>query len=286
LIGLRDSSLSLVVISVLVIVGGLGYLTFEELLRWWRSLRTQRAGGRIVLRGPHRLSSHTYAVLVTTGVLLGAGWLLFAIFEWPDTLAQLSTVDKIWNAWFMSVTPRTAGFNNVDYALVGNDSSTLTMILMFIGGSPGSTAGGIKTTTIAVLFALGMSRMRGHRYVGLKDRAIPVGTIERTVGVFLLAILVSIAGFFVIGAIEGSGLGARASRDQFLPIAFETISAFSTTGLSMNLTSGLEDASKVVLSGMMFIGRVGLLAFFSAVVLRRAVPPAFLRPAQEDVIVG
>lgn len=286
MIGMRDSSLTLVVISLLVIVGGLGYLTFEELLRWWRSSRARRAGRRIVMQGPHRLSSHTFAVLATSGVLLLVGWVLFALFEWSDTLAGLSLIDKIWNAWFMSVTPRSGGFNSVDYALIGNDSSTLTMILMFIGGSPGSTAGGIKTTTLAVLFALGLSRMRGRRYVGLRHRAIPDGTLERAVGVFLLAILVSLTGFFVLGAIEGSGVSARASRDEFLPIAFEAISAFSTTGLSMGETPKLETASRLVVAAMMFIGRVGLLAFFSAVVLRRSVPPAFLRPAQEDVIVG
>ncbi|MDQ3368718.1 MAG: potassium transporter Trk [Myxococcota bacterium] len=286
LIGLRDSSLSLVVISTLVIVGGFGYLTFEELVRWGRAAFARRVRGRLLLRAPHRLSTHTYVVISTSAVLLVAGWLLFAVFEWSDTLGPLSTLDKIWNAWFMSVTPRSGGFNTVDYGQIGNDSSTLTMILMFIGGSPGSTAGGIKTTTIAVLFALGLSRMRGRRYVGLRDRAIPEGTLERTVGVFLLAVLVSLVGFFLLGAIEGAGLSARASRDQFLPIAFEALSASATVGLSMNVTPTLQDASKLIVSGLMFIGRVGLLAFFSALVLRRAAHPAFLRPAQEDVIVG
>ncbi len=286
LIGFTDKPLTLIVVSLLVVIGGLGFLTFEELLRWWRTSRIRRSGFRVRRQGPHRLSSHTWAVLVTSGVLLLVGWVLFAFFEWHGVLASMSPNDKLWNAWFLSASARTAGFNNIDYALVGNDSSALTMMLMFIGGSPGSTAGGIKTTTIAVLFALGLSRMRGHRFVAIKDRAIPQGTVERTVGIMLLAMLVVVGSFFVLSAIEGAGLDATASRAQFLPVAFETVSAFATVGLSMNLTPTLADPSKLIVVGLMFVGRVGLLSFFSAVVLRRAQPPGYLRPAQEDVIVG
>ncbi|MBA3394791.1 MAG: potassium transporter Trk [Deltaproteobacteria bacterium] len=286
MMGFADKPLTLIVISVLVIIGGLGFLTFEELLRWWRTSRMRRSGIRLVKRGPHRLSSHTWAVLVTSGVLLVLGWVLFAVFEWYGVLASMSPNDKVWNALFMSVSTRSSGFNSVDYTLVGNDTSALTMMLMFIGGSPGSMAGGIKTTTFAVLVALGLSRIRGHRFVAIKDRAIPQGTIERTVGIILLAMLIVVSSFFTLSAIEGVGLDAASSRAQFLPIAFETMSAFSTTGLSMNVTPNLQPSSKVIVLVMLFVGRVGLLSFFTAVVLRRAQPPGYLRPAQEDVIVG
>lgn len=280
------SPLTLVVLSVLLVIGGLGYLTFEELMRWWRTARHKRTGVRIRVSGTHRLSSHTWAVVITTLVLLLGGWMLYAIFEWPDSLGKLSTVDKLANALFMSATCRTAGFNSIDYGTVGNDTATLTMMLMFVGGSPGSTAGGIKTSTLAVLVALGLSRMRGLRFVGLKDRAIPERTIEATVGIILLSMFVLLVSFFVLSAVESHGTAATATRQQFLPIAFETVSAFSTTGLSMNLTPTLADGSKLVLVMLMFIGRVGLLSFFTAVTLRRSQPPAFHRPAQEDVIVG
>lgn len=218
--------------------------------------------------------------------LLAVGWSLFAIFEWTDTLGAMSVLDKLTNAWFTSVTSRTAGFNTVDYAAVGNDSAALTMMLMVVGGSPGSTAGGIKTTTIAVLVAIGMSRMRGHRYVGIKDRAIPQGTIERTMAIVLLATLVLVVAFFALSAIQSVGHGAAESRQEFLPIVFEAVSAFSTVGLSMGETTALRVPAKLVVAGLMFIGRVGLIAFFTAVVLRRTAPSAYLRPAQEDVLVG
>jgi trk system potassium uptake protein len=286
LTGFYNTPLTLIVISFLVILGGLGYLTFEELMRWWQTAKAQRTGARLRLQGSRRLSSHTWAVIVMTSALLAVGWILFAVFEWRDTLGAMSIPDKLVNAWFMSVMPRSGGFNTVDYGAIGNDSATLTMLLMFVGGSPGSMAGGIKTTTVAVVIALGLSRMRGQRFVGLKDRAIPDGTIERTIGVILLFVFVLVVGFFVLGAIQSAGKSALESRSEFLPMAFEVLSAFTTTGLSMNATSDLHTPSKLLLIVLMFIGRVGLFSFFTTLMLRRSQPPAFVRPAQEDVIVG
>ena len=280
-----ENAFIVLIISFLIIVGGLGYLTFEELLRWWKHVQARRTGVRVRLRGGHRLSSHTWAVVVTTTFLLIAGWILFAVFEWNDTLGGMPVYDKLVNSWFLSVTPRTAGFNSVDYGAIGNDTATLTIMLMFVGGSPGSTAGGVKTTTLAVLVALGLSRMRGLRFVGLKQRAIPEGTVERTIGMMLLSVLVLTFAFFLLSSIEGAGMTAAQSRGAFLPIAFETFSAFGTVGLSMNLTPLLSTASKLVLIWLMFVGRVGLLSFFSAMVLKRGYTGS-LRPAQEDVIVG
>jgi trk system potassium uptake protein TrkH len=286
LMSLADSPLTLLVLSFLIIVGGLGYLTFEELLRWRRTVHAKRSGVRIVLRGTHRLSSHTWSVVATTIALLVVGWLLFALFEWQDTLADMSVIDKLANSWFLSVTPRTAGFNSVDYSKVGNDTATLTMMLMLVGGSPGSTAGGIKTTTLAVLIALGLSRMRGKRFVELKHRSIPAGTIERAIGIVLLTTLVLVIAFFALSAIQSVGTAAAETRQQFLPILFETVSAFATVGLSMGYTTELAVPGKLVIVGLMFIGRVGLLSFFTAVTMRRATTTASLRSAQEDVIVG
>ncbi len=280
-----ERNLVLVVISVLVVIGGVGYLAFEELVRWWRRTTARRAGNRIRLRGGHRLSSHTWAVMVTTLALLISGWALFAVFEWHGALGEMSVGDSLTNSWFMSVTPRTAGFNSVDYAKVGNDSAALTIMLMFIGGSPGSTAGGVKTTTIAVLVALGLSRIRGLKFVGLKQRAIPVGTIERTVGIILLALFVLTVAFFLLNSIQSIGLTSHESREVFLPVAFEVVSAFSTTGLSMNYTPQLHGIGEIVVIWLMFVGRVGLLSFFAAAMLRRG-HVANVRPAQEDVMVG
>lgn len=280
-----ERSLVLVAISVLVVVGGVGYLTFEELLRWRRDAVARRTGLRIQMRGAHRLSSHTWTVAVMTLALLVGGWVLMAIFEWNGVLAEMSVVDKLASSWFLSVTPRTAGFNSIDYAAVGNDTAALTIMLMFVGGSPGSTAGGVKTTTIAILVAIALSRVRGLRFVGLRDRTIPEGTVERTAGIILLALLVLVVSFFLLSAIQAIGLGAVESRTQFLPLVFETVSAFGTVGLSMSYTASLSPAGELVVIWLMFVGRVGLLSFFSTTVLKRSRPSA-VRLAQEDVFVG
>jgi trk system potassium uptake protein len=280
-----EHAVVIIIVSLLIIVGGLGYLTFEELLRWRKHVKARRTGMRVRLRGGHRLSSHTWAVVVTTVALLVVGWVLMAAFEWNGALADMSIPNKLVNSWFLSVTPRTAGFNSVDYGAVGNDTAALTIMLMFVGGSPGSTAGGVKTTTLAVLVALGLSRIRGLRFVGLKQRAIPEGTVERTVGMILLALLVLTLSFFLLSSIQAVGMTTQESREQFLPIAFETFSAFGTVGLSMNYTPKLTAAGDLVVIWLMFVGRVGLLSFFSAVVLKRG-HTGSLRPAQEDVIVG
>lgn len=277
LVGFADQPMVLLAISILIIVGGLGYLTLGELARWARAGRTHPS---------RRLSSHTYAAVVTSAALLAVGWLLFAVFEWNGALGGLSWLERLVNALFLSVTPRTAGFNNVDYAQVGSATAVLTMMLMFVGGSPGSTAGGVKTTTIAVLVALGLSRLRGRRYVELHQRAIPEDTIERGISVFMLASVVLIAGFFLVSLLQSAGLSASASHAQFLPITFEVISAFATVGLSMGETTRLTEPALLVVSLLMYIGRVGLLSFFAAMTLRRGTPPAFLRPAQEDLMVG
>ena len=108
---------------------------------------------------------HTRTVLGTTLVLILIGWLLFLTFEWAHSLAYLSITDRVANALFLSVTPRTAGFSTVDYASVSNASLFLTMVLMLVGGSPGSTAGGLKTTTLTLLVLLLLARLRGLRDV-------------------------------------------------------------------------------------------------------------------------
>jgi trk system potassium uptake protein TrkH len=265
---------TLFVVSVLIVLGGLGFLVIGEVTRW-------RRGGR-----RRRLSSHSYAVLVTSGLLLGLGALGYAAFEWKRTLAHLGVLDKLVNAWFMSVTARTAGFNAVSYAQVGNDAAFLTMLLMFVGGSPGSTAGGLKTTTLAVLVALALARVRGRKHAAMHGRGLPEETLERAVSLTLMALAVMTVAFFALNAVMHSDAPAAETRAVFLPLAFEVVSAFATVGLSMDLTPTLSTAGKVVLIALMFIGRVGLIAFFSALLFRRGRASVSYRLAAEDLVVG
>jgi trk system potassium uptake protein len=267
----------IVVVSVLVILGGFGYLALEEAVHWWR------ARGSAARR---RLSVHTFAALVTTVTLLGAGTVLYALFEWNGVLVEFRPLDRLVNAWFMSVTSRTAGFNTIPYSDVSNSSAFLTILLMLVGGSPGSAAGGVKTTAVAVLVALAVGRMRGREHIQIHDRTIPKGTIERTVSLTLIAFAAVTAAMFLLEILESHGQTRHAQRADFLPTFFEVVSAFGTVGLSMGVTPDLSPAAKVLVVLMMFLGRIGPLAFFAAISLRARTDVRGVRTAQEDLIVG
>lgn len=265
------------VVSFLIVVGGFGYLSSAEILRWWRG------GGR---RGPRRLSTHTWAALIVTVVLLVSGTVLFAFFEWTGALAEFGTIDKLTNAWFMSATARSSGFSTVPYESLRNDSAYLSILLMIIGGSPGSTAGGIKTTAFAVLAAMAVSRMRGLRHVRLHRRTIPDGTVQRTVSLVALVFVVMSVALFALTSTETRGLDLPEARQAFLPLFFEAVSAFNTVGLSMSDAGAFSPAGKLLLIGLMFMGRVGPLAFFAALSLRSRAVVSSVRPAREDLVVG
>ena len=275
LVQFDDSPATLLIMSALIIAGGFGFLTIGELAR------TRTAAGR---RDRRRISSHAYAVVIATAALLVLGTVGYAALEWNGALAGLAPHDRVFNAWFASTTARTAGFNSIDYSTLGNAAGFLTILLMVVGGSPGSTAGGLKTTTIAVLVAWAWSRSRSRKFIGMHGRAIPESTLENTVSITMLYLVVATASFFVLSVVQGNGGGA-AEHDSFLPIAFECVSAFSTVGLSMGTTGELAAPGKIVVIALMFIGRVGLLAFFSAVLLRRRTAAQF-HPAREDLAVG
>ena len=271
LVSYRSSPATLLVCSALIIAGGLGFVTIEEL--------KQRVSRKYQQK--RKLSVHTQLVLGCTTVLLLGGWFLFAVFEWNDAFARLSLVDKLTNSWFLSVTARTAGFNTVDYAELSNSANFLTILLMVIGGSPGSTAGGIKTTTVALLGLLAWSRLRSSESVTFADRSIPDETIQRAVGVFVIATGVAVTGMFLL-----AGIGDLVDKhDLFLVRIFEVVSAVNTVGLSMGLTPNLSTPSRWVIIVLMFVGRVGPLSLASALRVRLARRGKF-RLAYEDVVVG
>jgi trk system potassium uptake protein TrkH len=276
LAGWRERPAVLATISALILVGGMGFYTIGELGRW-RFRRGERRP---------RLSSHSFGSLGVTALLLVVGMAFYAAFEWNEAFVGMGLVDRLTNAFFLSVTARTAGFNTIDYGLLGNDAAFVTIMLMFVGGAPGSTAGGVKTTTLAVLAALAWSRLRGRRFVELHGRGVPEDTLERTVSLTLLAVAVLTVAVLVLNALHQSGTEHAAARMMFLPIVFEAVSAFGTVGLSMGMTDRLGDAGTVVLIALMFVGRVGLLSFFAAVSLGRGRRGAAVRPAQEDLLVG
>ncbi|MBI4519504.1 MAG: potassium transporter TrkH, partial [Gemmatimonadetes bacterium] len=167
LVSFRESIGAVVTISLLIITGGLGFIVLEDLRC------------RYVSSSTRRLAAHTRLALAATIALLAGGTFLYFVFELPFTLRELSGLDRLTNAWFMSVTARTAGFNTVDYNSLSDPALFLTVLLMIVGGSPGSTAGGLKTTTVALLGLSFLARMRGERHLSLFDRTVPDETVYR-----------------------------------------------------------------------------------------------------------
>jgi trk system potassium uptake protein TrkH len=271
LVSYRDSPGTLAVIAALIVLGGLGFLTMEELTLRIRARRRRRL---------FRLSLHTRLVLITTAALLIGGWVLYALFEWDSSLAGMGAGDKIVNAGFMSATARTAGFNTVDHSRATEAGNFTTILLMSIGGSPGGTAGGVKTTTFALLGLLAWSRYRGEVVASMSGRSLRKETTDRAVGLAVVAFTVMTLGILALTVTERSG-----PIDGFLIRMFEAVSAFNTVGLSMGLTPHLSPAGKAVVIVLMFLGRVGPLALAAALAAHAPASGRF-RYAYEEVAVG
>jgi trk system potassium uptake protein TrkH len=223
---------------------------------------------------------HSKIVLMMTGSLLVGGWVGFGILEWDNTLDAIPGWARPINALFLSVSPRTAGFNNIDYAEMSAGASFLTILLMFIGGAPGSTAGGLKVTTVALPALLAWSRIRGQRVTGFLKRTVPEETIQRAVGLIVLGFAL------VTGSILLTVISEGSPPERFLDVMFECVSAFDTVGLSRSMTDDLGGSGRLTMVVLMFLGRVGLPTIASALTVAAYRPLGDFRYAQEDVVIG
>jgi trk system potassium uptake protein TrkH len=263
------------IFMALIVAGGLGFVVLLELWYW---LRQGRRGAYV------HLSLHARVVLIASGVATAGGMAGFFLFEWRHALAGRPWGEKVLLAAFQSVTARTAGFDTVDMATLTNPTLLLLLALMFVGAGPGSTAGGIKVTTAAAVLATVVHRLRGRNEVRLLGRAIGVATLQRSVVLaFLAALLVGVS-LLGLELCETPGRTDVEARGLLFELAFETVSAFGTVGLSTGVTPKLSDASKVIVMFLMFAGRLGpllLMDFF-----QHLPPPAPVRYATEELAVG
>lgn len=271
LISFQESPATLVVIAALIVVGGLGFLTLEELADFVRPCRGKRA---------MRMSLHSRIVLLTTTILIVGGWLGLTALEWNGTLHHLSAGDRVANGLFLSVTARTAGYNSIDYAQASDATNFLTILLMMAGGSPGSTAGGIKTTTVAMLGLLAWSKLRGDEYVHVFHRSLRKDTTDRAVGLFVIAFGIVTLGILLLSMTERGGNAGR-----FLDHMFEVVSAFNTVGLTTGISPRVTSVGKLIIVALMFVGRVGPLSF-AAAVSKPVKSSSGFRYAYEDVMIG
>ncbi len=257
------------VIPLLIVLGGMGFLVQLNVLAYLRDRRR------------NRLNANSKLSLVMTAALLLIGTLGFALLEWtnPATLGTLPLGGKMLAAWFHGVTPRTAGFNTLDYGTMHYGTIFVTILLMFIGANPGSTGGGIKTTTFYVMMASAWGMVRGRHDTTLFRRRIGTTTILRAMTVGLLSLGLVNLGFLLM-------LMLNTNPDvKFVQLFFETVSAFATVGLSMNTTPLLNPDQEVVLIFLMFLGRIGPLTF--AVAFSRPDSRTLVRyPQEHDILIG
>ena len=239
-------SLIHIAIILLIVLGGIGFMTWQDFREHKWHLRAMRL--------------QTKVVLSTTGILLAVGFLYFFLYEFRQPQWQsLGTGERFWAALFQTVTPRTAGFNTVDLSQMTPPSQLVTILLMLVGGSPGSTAGGFKTTTLAVLLLTTAAVFRRRDTAHCFGRRLQDEAVHSAMALFVIYLLLAVTGGILICCIDGIPL---------MGALFESSSAVATVGLSLGYTAGLSAASRLILIFLMYFGRVGGLTVIYAVTVK------------------
>ena len=261
-----------IVTCLLIILGGLGYVV------WWDIIRVLKDVKRTKFRCVFKLTLHSKIVLVSTFALILIGGVSILAFEYnnPLTLKNYNFFDKMQIAFFQSITTRTAGFATLPQENLTNASAIICIILMFIGGSPVGTAGGIKTVTIVVLFATTIATVRGKNEVTLFQRNLSKQVTRKAVAVAFTS--------FIIVALSTILLSLSTDAPA-LDVVFETVSATATVGLSRNLTSSLNVWGKLILSATMYFGRIGPISLATSFNLKKENINIIKNPT-EDVRLG
>lgn len=257
-----DDILVNVVVMVLILVGGIGFLVWDDI---------SEKGLHV-----HSYRLHTKIVLSTTVVLFSVSTLLFYFMERNGSMQGMDGTGKVLASMFCAVTPRTAGFNTVDIAALSNGSRILTMCLMFIGGSPGSTAGGIKTTTLFVILACIFATFRNKNEIDAFRRRLPEEAVRKALLVFGVNLVLAVSAIFIICAVQ-----PELPMDEVL---FETFSAIGTAGMSTGVTRQLGSVARVAILLLMYCGRVGSLTF--AMSLLKTKKTAKVKNPVERITIG
>ena len=236
--GYNDNPVVIITLVLLILIGGLGFFV-------WADLKKNKFCFK-------KYSLHTKLVIVTSLILIIGGTVLFYFIERNNTYADMGTGQAVLNALFSAVTPRTAGFNMVDTGSLSEAGKLLTIFLMFIGGCPGSTAGGIKVTTIAVLFLYLRSMFTRTEGVNIFGRRFEDEAVPKATAVFATNLFIASFAALALSAFHSLGL---------TDIVFESVSAISTVGMSTGITESLNTAGRLIIALLMYLGRVGSLSF-------------------------
>lgn len=251
----------MITLSMLILIGGLGFFVWDDVLVCRCRFKKYQV--------------HTKLVLACTAVLTVVPFVLFFIFEYSHAFEGMGLFDKLINSLFQSVTPRTAGFSGIDMSTLSEPGGIMTIVLMFIGGNPGSTAGGVKTTTIAIILISTVSYLRQDDDVNVFKKRIEENMVRRASSIAFIYFSMILISSFVISFIEPLSL-----RE----VLFEVVSAVATVGLSMNVTPTLSVASKLILILLMYAGRLGALTFI--MMLSKRSKQAILKRPVGKIMIG
>lgn len=262
-----DNALVILTLSSLIIIGGLGFYTWNDIFNY---------------RYTKRLTLQTKLVIAMSIGLVLFGFIMFLIFEIsnPETLKPMGIKGKLLSAFFASVSPRTAGFNSIDLTGMTIASTFLTILLMFVGGSPGSTAGGIKTSTAGVLFMTILSVINGREDTELFQRKINKETVYKALAVVVIALALIFTTTILLSITE------RASGAPFEHYLFEATSAFGTVGVTLGLTQKLTAIGKIIVALTMYAGRVGPLTLVVAISIRKSKTGKAIKYPEDKILVG
>ncbi|MBQ8526344.1 MAG: Trk family potassium uptake protein [Clostridia bacterium] len=250
-----------ITVTFLIITGGLGYIVWEDISK-----------NKFAFE---KYSLHSKILISFNALLIAGGGVLFFIFEYSHTLSDFTLEEKIYASFFQSVSLRTAGFNFLDLSRLSSNGKLLSILLMFIGGGSGSTAGGIKVTTFAVLVLSMLGGIRCRDKVSVFRRSLSDDAVRQAEVVLLVYGFMVIVSFFIMGCVESFSAGQ---------LLFEAVSAVSTTGMTLGITRGLSALSKIVIMILMFGGKIGGLAFM-VLFMEKRIAVGLNRPS-EKIIIG
>lgn len=263
-----------VVICTLIIFGGIGFPVVYDIYN-----TVFRSQGKRV-----KLSVQTKTVLITTGILIMAGMTVFWSVEQNASMHGYSFAGRFLTSLFQSITCRTAGFNTINIATLGNATLAFMIFLMVVGASPGSCGGGIKTTTLAVLGKFAWSRMRNKIRVNMFKKSIPKDTVAKSKSLVVISMTIILSALFLLLLSTPDNLYSGEHHSQFLSYLFEVVSAFGTVGLSMGATTQMTCLGKLLIIIIMLIGRVGVLTF--SYLIAGAELTNGIEYAEENIMIG
>jgi trk system potassium uptake protein TrkH len=253
-------------VAFLLIFGGIGFSVMKDVFQTFKSKRTFK-----------HLTVHTKLVLTVNTILIIFGTIYLFFGEFLHAFEDMSMWQRFQVSFFQAVTPRTAGFNTINLNALHPHSLYMLILLMFIGASPGSTGGGVKTTTFAILLQSVTATLKGKSDVEFFERKVSSATVVKSIAIFIISLIVVSAGVLVLMRLEPD--------KSFLSVFFEVVSAFGTVGLSVGITPFLTLLGKLTIIIMMFIGRVGPLTLVLAVG-SRAVMPSNVEYPEGKVLIG